>query len=134
MDIQLIIGGKPHPEYKVDSLIKLSEALPKIRIIPRSLSTQEFSDVINASEAVLLPYRKITGSGAFMSAMTLGRGVIASDLPYFREMLDGHAHAVCLFEAGNETALAKVHKGISDSSCYPQTGCGKKNCAKVFVG
>lgn len=110
IDIQLIIAGKAHPEYDVDSLIKLCEASPMIRIVPRSLSTQEFSDIVNASEALLLPYRKITGSGAFMSTMTLGRGVIASDLPYFREMLDGHADAGCLFETNNETALANAIK------------------------
>lgn len=110
MDIQLIIAGKPHPEYEINSLIKLCGVSPRIRIIPQSLSTQEFADVLNVSEAVLLPYRTITGSGAFMSAMTLGLGVIASDLPYFREMLDGHAEVGCLFEVDNEIALANAIK------------------------
>lgn len=110
MDFQLIIAGKPHREYDVDSLVKLCETCHRIRIIPQSLSTQEFADILNASDAVLLPYRKITGSGAFMSAMTLGRGVIASDLPYFQEMLAGDADAGCLFKAGNEIALANAIK------------------------
>lgn len=59
-----------------------------------------------ASDVVLLPYHKITGSSAFMTAMTLGRGVVASDLPYFREVLVGHEDAGRLFPAGDAASLA----------------------------
>ncbi len=59
-----------------------------------------------ASEAVLLPYRKITGSGALLSAWTLGRGVICSDLPYFREMLD-RGEAGLTVRPGDPAALAE---------------------------
>ena len=106
MDVQLIIAGEPHRDYNVDSLLKLSESSPKIRLILHSLSTQELADILNISDAVLLPYQKITGSGAFMLAMTLGRGVIASDLPYFREMLAGNDDAGVLFEPGSEISLS----------------------------
>ena len=45
------------------------------------------ADITGASDAVLLPYRQITGSGALLMALGMGRGVVASDLPYFREIL-----------------------------------------------
>ena len=53
------------------------------------VSDQAYSDIVAAADAVLLPYRKITGSAVLLAAWTLGRGVVASDLPYFREMADG---------------------------------------------
>ena len=110
IDLQLIIAGKPHPEYNVNSLSKLCEGSPMIRVILRSLSPQELADILNASDAVLLPYRKITGSGALMLAMTLGSGVIASDLPYFREILAENPDAAFLSKVGSEQALANAIK------------------------
>ena len=51
------------------------------------------ADITGASDAVLLPYREITGSAALLTALGMGRGVVASDLPYFREILGGEANA-----------------------------------------
>ena len=50
-------------------------------------------DLTAASDAILLPYRAITGSSALLSALGLGRGVLTSDLPYFREILAGEPEA-----------------------------------------
>jgi alpha-1,6-mannosyltransferase len=56
-------------------------------VIARPLADQEFADLTAASDAVLLPYRAITGSSALLAAVGLGRGVVASKLPYFEEIL-----------------------------------------------
>ena len=45
-------------------------------------------------------------SGALMAAATLGRGVVASDLPHFCEMLSGHADAGRLFAPADVASLA----------------------------
>jgi len=70
------------------------------------LSEQEFADIVEASDAVLLPYREITGSGALLAAWTLGRGVVASDLPYFREVSKPEPDAAQFFPVENSPALA----------------------------
>ena len=57
------------------------------------VTDQEFADVTAASDAVLLPYRAITGSSALLAALGLGRGVVTADLPYFREILAGEPDA-----------------------------------------
>jgi beta-1,4-mannosyltransferase len=91
--VQLIVAGNPHPEFNMGQLHFLANGLDYIKIVPGFLSHQHFSDIVSVSEAVLLPYHKITGSGALLAALSLGRGVIASDLPYFREVLEHEKEA-----------------------------------------
>ena len=79
-----------------------------IRFVDRSLSPQGFSDVLAASDAMVMSYRAVTNSGAFYAAMTFGRGVIASDLPFFREMLGMSPDAGRLFRPGNAADLARA--------------------------
>ena len=100
---QLIVSSDPRND--INMLHKAFDCIRGVQIVPRLLSPQEFSDIVSVSEMLLLPYRKITGSGMFMAAMTLSRGVVASNLPYFREMLSGFQDAGRLFEAGNAQAL-----------------------------
>ena len=103
--VQLAICGVPKAKSEVAELKGMMAGVPGV-LVDRALSDQEFSDVIAASEAVLLPYRNITGSGSLLAALTLGRGVVASDLPLFREMLQPEPTAARLFEAGDAASLA----------------------------
>ncbi len=85
--VQTVIGGLPHPEFDVSFLREAAASIPGLRFIERTLTDAEVADITGASDAVLLPYRQITGSGALLMALGMGRGVVASDLPYFREIL-----------------------------------------------
>ena len=104
--VQLVVSVDPKEDPT--PIYKLTRGVADVKVIPRLLSPQEFANVVSASEALLLPYRKITGSGMFMAAMTLSRGVVASDLPFFREMLSEHPQAGRLFEVGNASAVAQA--------------------------
>ncbi len=84
-EVQLVIGGPPQAGFDAGRLT--AAGTDTVVTIDRALSDQEFSDLTAASDAVLLPYVAITGSSALMAALGLGRGVVASDLPYFQEML-----------------------------------------------
>lgn len=88
--VQLVIGGPRQGGFDTARLAAATDALV---VIDRSLSDQEFADVTAASDAVLLPYVAITGSSALMAALGLGRGVIASELPYFQEILAAEPEA-----------------------------------------
>jgi beta-1,4-mannosyltransferase len=85
--VQTVIGGLPHGGFDVGFLRKAAESTPGLRLIERALTDREVADVTGASDAALLPYRKITGSAALLMALGLARGVVASDLPFFREIL-----------------------------------------------
>jgi glycosyltransferase involved in cell wall biosynthesis len=103
---QLVIGGRPWPGFDVPTLRRAVESLPLGRLVDRWLSAQEFADIVAASDAVILPYHDITGSGALFAAWGLGRGVIASDLPFFREMMNLESDAGMLFRCGMTDSLA----------------------------
>ena len=57
---------------------------------------------------MLLPYLQIFGSSALSLCLALGRGVVASDLPYFREVLAMEPQAGVLAKPGDPAALARA--------------------------
>ena len=85
--VQMVIGGQPHGGFDVRFLRQAAESTPGLRLIERALTDREVADITGASDAALLPYRKITGSAALLMALGLARGVVASDLRFFREIL-----------------------------------------------
>ena len=104
--IQLVIGGRPWSGFDLPALRDAVESLPFGRVVDRWLSAQEFADIVGASDAVILPYHNITGSAALFAAWGLGRGVIASDLPFFRETISPEPDAGMLFRCGVGDSLA----------------------------
>lgn len=107
--IQLVIAGAPHGSFRrVRAFSRRVARMANIVFIPKFLSTQEFSDFASASEAFLLPYRRITTSGILHAAFTFHRGVVASDLPYFRESLHENPNCGRLFCPGDATAFAEA--------------------------
>jgi glycosyltransferase involved in cell wall biosynthesis len=79
---------------------------PRVRLVLRELSAQESSNYMSASDCVLLPYRRITGSGVLMAAFSLGRGVVASDFAFFRSALAQEPDAGVLFRPADPADLA----------------------------
>ena len=90
--VQLILGGPRHGLLDASPIFAAMGRTSGV-VIDRELTDQEFVDLTAASDAILLPYRAITGSSALLSALGLGRGVLTSDLPYFREILAGEPDA-----------------------------------------
>jgi glycosyltransferase involved in cell wall biosynthesis len=115
---QLIIAGPPHPDFDLDGLRRRVSSIPGAVLIARKLSDSEFSDVASACDVILLPYRKITTCSMIIGAFTLGRGVVASDLPYFREILGDHPEAGILVKPSDPQAL---FLGIRSYLTIPQS-------------
>lgn len=107
-EVQLLIAGTPHSGFDIAPLEHYAEILPQLTLMARTLDDQEFADIISVSDAALLPYRQITGSGALLAAWTEGCGVIASDLDFFREMISETSTAGRLFSAGDTEALVRT--------------------------
>lgn len=105
-EVRLVIAGTPHQGFDITSLEHYAKILPNLKLIARTLSDQEFVDLLSVADMALLPYRQITGSGALLASWTQGCGVVASDLDFFREMLPNGSEAGRLFQAGNAEALA----------------------------
>lgn len=92
-NVQFICAGWPHPDFDVEYIRSKLEHLPNVHFMPRFLSDEDFANYVIASDIVLLSYKKVTGSGALLAALTLGCGVVASDLPYFVEVLAPYPNA-----------------------------------------
>jgi len=106
--VQLVIAGSPHAGFRVRAFARRVACMENTVFIPRFLSPQEFANLASASEAFLLPYRRMTTSGVLHVAFTFHRGVVASDLPYFRESLRYNLNCGRLFRSGDATALAEA--------------------------
>ncbi len=107
-NIALVIAGKPHPGYDVGMLEAYAERLPALTLMTRLISDQELVDILAASEATLLPYRQITGSGTLLLAWSHGCGVVASDLAFFREIIPEKSAAGLHFETDDPESLAEA--------------------------
>ena len=105
----LVAGYAPILSY-YHRVKAMMEELPNAVLLNKELTEEEFGGFVRASELVLFPYRSVTGSSAVLAALTLRRGVIASDLPFFRSLLQGHESAGRLFASGDARSLALAIK------------------------
>lgn len=71
----------------------------------RFISTEELVTLYRAADIVVYPYRAITTSGALATGLALGKTILASDLPVFRELLRDGDNAV-LVEPNSSGDLA----------------------------
>ena len=61
--------------------------LSRVSLQFRFCSAKELVAAYRAATAVVYPYRAITTSGAIATGLALGKAIVASDLPVFRELL-----------------------------------------------
>src|SRR5262245_9381199 len=101
----IIAGDAPNPAYLAELRDEIGNDA-RARIIAGWLSTQDLVDLMDAADCVLLPYRRITGSAVLLAAATVGRAVVASDLPFFRETLAAEPLAGVLCDAADPAKLA----------------------------
>lgn len=104
--VQAIIAGQPIADAPLATALQRASTLPATVVLPRRLSDQEFTDFAAAADVMWLPYHRVTGSSVLLAALTLGTRVVASDLPFFRQILAGHEAAGRLVPPGDARALA----------------------------
>ncbi len=103
----LVVAGRS-VDGTGEALLRAAAHRRGVLVQPGDVEPQRLSDLLAAADVVLLPYRSVTGSGALLAALTFGCGVVASDLPYFREILDAHPGAGRLAPVEDPRALARA--------------------------
>jgi glycosyltransferase involved in cell wall biosynthesis len=68
--------------------------LTRVKLNLRFVSAEELVAVYRAADIVVYPYRSITTSGALATGLALGKTIVASDLPVFRELLTDGENAL----------------------------------------
>ena len=110
--VQLWSPRPAHAGFDVGGLREAIARMPGAILIPRQLSDQEFADLMAASDAAFLPYRNVTGSAVLLTAIGFGRPVIATDLPYFREVLAPEPEAGALVDSTDPELWAEAIDGF----------------------
>gem|GEM_PF-1260799 len=105
-DITGIIAGEIWDASLGAQLRDLAARHPNIRVIDRYFGDDEGALLFAACDAVVLPYRSVTGSGAAMAALGAGKPLIVSDLPLFRELFT--PPLASFFTVGDPAGLART--------------------------
>jgi glycosyltransferase involved in cell wall biosynthesis len=104
----LMIAGRPRPG---DYAMRLSEQAaydPRVLVHPHFVPVDEVQVWMNAADAVVLPYRQITTSGAAMLAWSFGKPVIAPALPAFTEPMAAAPFLGLLYDPARPDGLAEA--------------------------
>jgi glycosyltransferase involved in cell wall biosynthesis len=105
-DACLVIAGTGAPELLEQIRGQVRDLdLKRVKLHFRFISTEELVTLYRASDVVVYPYRAITTSGALATGLALGKAIIASDLPVFRELLTDRENAF-LVDPENSVELA----------------------------
>lgn len=83
---RLLVCGKPNSAELLDELSRAVGGAPEVVGRFEYLSEQECADMLEASDAVVLPYLEVLTSGAALLALTFGRPIIAPRRGCFAEL------------------------------------------------
>jgi beta-1,4-mannosyltransferase len=103
---RLLVAGRPRPAEYAARLAGQAAGDPRILWHPQFVPDHEVQLWMNAADAVVLPYRQITTSGAAMLAWSFGRPVIAPALPAFVEPMSDAPFLGLLYDPADPDGLA----------------------------
>ena len=102
----LVIAGTGAPELLEQIRNQVHQlGLKRVHLHFRFITTEELVALYRAANIVVYPYRAITTSGALATGLALGKVIIASDLPVFKELLKSRENAL-LVNSQNPIELA----------------------------
>ncbi|WP_271077446.1 glycosyltransferase [Aurantiacibacter sp. MUD61] len=117
-DVRLTIAGEIWDgEDNLRRLANDPRLAGKVEFRNSYQSDQDAADLFSRADALLLPYRTITGSGVLAMAQHYRLPVVASDLPALEQPIERDKLGWC-FETGDAAELAQLLKSeISRENC-----------------
>ena len=82
----IVAGNADVPEYGAQ-LEALAESHPNIKLFSNYIADDELQTYFNASDACVLPYRRVTTSGAAMLAYSFGKPIVAPAIGPFPDLI-----------------------------------------------
>jgi beta-1,4-mannosyltransferase len=106
----IVVGGIPEATHRtwLEKVRRRGSETPNVTLHLDRVSEARLASLIHAADCVLLPYLNILASSALSASLALGRAVVASDLPFFREVLALEPAAGVLAPPGDAPALARA--------------------------
>jgi glycosyltransferase involved in cell wall biosynthesis len=116
-DAWLVVAGTGAPELLEQIRAQVAElGLKRVKLHFRFISTEELVALYRAADVVVYPYRAITTSGALATGLALGKTIVASDLPVFRELLTDGENARLVPPLDSASLGAAVVELIEDAT------------------
>jgi glycosyltransferase involved in cell wall biosynthesis len=120
-DAYLVIAGTGAPELLEQIREQVRElGLKCVKLHFRFISTEELVALYRAADVVAYPYRAITTSGALATGLALGKAMIASDLPVFRELLTNRESALLVNPEDSVELAGTLIELLQDSGLREQ--------------
>ena len=116
----LLIAGRPRPSDYAERLAAQAGSDPRVRWHPHFVPDGEVQRWMNAADAVVLPYRQISTSGAAMLAWSFGKPVIAPALPAFVEPMAAAPFLGLLYDPATPDALAEALRQAASIDWQPR--------------
>lgn len=114
-NVCLVVLGTGDPALTSSFTEKARElGLERVRFHFRFCSPEELVASYRAAAAVVYPYRAITTSGALATGLSLGKAIVASDLPVFRELLTNRESGLLVDPSDSDSLAAAIVSVIDD--------------------
>ena len=121
----LVIAGTGSPDLLEEIREQVRElGLKRVKLHFRFISTEELVALYRAADVVVYPYRAITTSGALATGLALGKAIVASDLPVFRELLTDRESAL-LVDPLDVAALGEALLAVTQDAALRERLAGK---------
>jgi 1,2-diacylglycerol 3-alpha-glucosyltransferase len=149
-DAVLIIAGKTrnieYDDYRRELLsqISRSDVADRVVFLRGQFPSYTFDTIVSAADVVVLPYEKGAQSGILSQCVALGRPVVVSNLPAFRNFIQrSHSGLVCesdgeyvdkIVQVLNDQTLVKTFKANMERYIKEHSGwsiVAKRHC-KVY--
>lgn len=105
-----IIAGNCKDWTKYENTLNVS---PNILCHIRFISNDEIADYFSQSNFLVLPYEDSTQSGPLLTAYHYNLPTIASDLPYFKGMVNDKVDGFIFKKGSTSDFMAQIEKAIS---------------------
>lgn len=118
----LVIAGTGAPALLTlieEETRRLGDAA-SVRLLFRFLTPAELVGVYRRADVVVYPYKQITTSGALMTGIALGKAIVATDLPAFREIITHDVNGM-LVPPSDDAALAHCIDSLLQNTAKRQT-------------
>jgi glycosyltransferase involved in cell wall biosynthesis len=119
----LLVAGQSRPRDYAASLAGAAGADGRVRWHPHFVPGDQVQVWMNAADVVVLPYRRVSTSGAALLALSFGKPVIAPALPAFEELLAGNDFLGLLYDPDQPGSLLQAlrqARAIDWQACQPQ--------------
>jgi len=127
----LVIAGTGSPEL-LEQIREQTDrlGLKHVKLHFRFISTEELVALYRVADIVVYPYRAITTSGALATGLALGKTIVASDLPVFRELLNDRENALLVDPQDSKEFASALVELVQNSGLRAQLA--ERVCAMNF--